>query len=367
VIKEYFKNLRDIIIGDYNQFAEAPLDSQKMVDTFAQASLPAFGYYFLILTSSIIATLGLISNSSATIIGAMIIAPLMNPIITLGFGLTVSNKRLIVRGCFMLISGVPLVVGVAYLCSSILDIRTVGHEVLSRSAPNYLDLAVALASGGAAAFAYTRRSILTALPGVAIAVALVPPLCVMGVGLHAGLLGKFLAASEGIDEDMWIGAMTLFLTNLWGIIFAAILVFVTQGYGNWRSALRGLVLTFLMLMVVTFFLGEGFYKMYIRELFYTELLRLDVDERRFSEMDISSINIRLRRGVYRVQVVVTANQFKLEELAETKKEITKVAKRLEKKLGHKVLIEVNVIPLFYIRSGPPDPREASHDSTLQVD
>ena len=91
-MKGYFKNLRNIIFGDYDQFAEFPLDNQKMVDTFAQASLPAFGYYFLILTSSIIATLGLISNSSATIIGAMIIAPLMNPIITLAFGLTVSNK-----------------------------------------------------------------------------------------------------------------------------------------------------------------------------------------------------------------------------------------------------------------------------------
>jgi uncharacterized hydrophobic protein (TIGR00271 family) len=363
-MKKYFQDIRNIIFGDYDKFAEYPLDKQKMLDTFAKVSLPAFGFYFLIITSSIIATLGLISNSSATIIGAMIIAPLMNPIITLGFGLTVSNKRLIVRGGLMLITGVPLVVGVAYLCSTILNIRAVGHEVLSRSAPNYIDLAIALASGGAAAFAYTRKSIITALPGVAIAVALVPPLCVMGVGLHSGVVGKFLAASQGIDEDMWIGAMTLFLTNLWGIIFAAILVFITQGYGGWRSALRGLVITLLMVITVSFLLGEGFYQIHIRELFYKELIKLGVDKRRFSEIDIANIDIRFRRGAYRIQVLLLANQSELKELPETKEKITEIAERLEKKLNHKVIIELNVVPLTYIRSGPPDPREsldASHD------
>ncbi|MEM1282870.1 MAG: DUF389 domain-containing protein, partial [Chlamydiota bacterium] len=352
------KKLIEILFGDYQQFTEYPIDNDTMVETFARASLPAFGFYFLISTSSIIATLGLISNSSATIIGAMIIAPLMNPIITLGFGLTVNNTRLITRGTLMLVTGVPLVVGVAYFSSTILGIRAVGNEVISRSAPNYLDLGVALASGGAAAFAYTRKSIITALPGVAIAVALVPPLCVMGIGLHSGVLGKYLAATEGIDDDMWIGAMTLFLTNLWGIIFAAIIVFLTQGYGNWKTALSGLILTFIMVFSISFFLGGGLYKMYIRELFYRELLIMDVDERRFSEMHIRSINIRLRRGTYRVQVTLRANQAKLKNLEKVKTEITKIAEKLEKKLGEKVLIEVNVVPLYYIRSGPPDPRES---------
>ncbi len=351
----FFRYLSDSwhsLVSDYREFKEGPLPKEKILISFRQASLPAFGYYFMLAMSTLIATLGLIGNSAATIIGAMIISPLMNPIITLSFGITTRNRKLIDRGCLMLLTGVPLIILVSYFTSNLIGIKTIGSEVISRSHPTYLDLGVALGAGTAAAFAYSRHSISSSLPGVAIAVALVPPLCVVGIGIHAGTLGKYIAAGSGIDEHMSPGALTLFLTNLWGILFASVLVFICQKYGEWKKVLSGLVISFLLLLTVMHPLGEGFYIMYIREQFYRELLRLGADQRKFSEIDFREMNVRLLRDKYRIQLSFFSNVERINEesMQQLKKRIDTASERLSKKLGHPVLIEANVIPMHYIRS-----------------
>jgi uncharacterized hydrophobic protein (TIGR00271 family) len=351
-LSHYLNDSWKTLVSDYREFKEGPQPLEEILTSFRRSSLPVFGYYFMLAVSTLITTFGLIGNSSATIIGAMIISPLMNPIISLAFGITARNRQLIDRGCLMLITGIPLIILVAYLASNIIGIRAIGSEVISRSHPTYLDLGVALGAGTAAAFAYSRQSISSALPGVAIAVALLPPLCVVGIGMNAGTLGEFMAANAGIDEYMSLGALNLFITNLWGIVFAGVLVFTFQKYGRWKQAFIGLAISFAMLLMVMVPLGEGFYKMYIRELFYKELLRYRTDEKKFSELEIHNIDIRFLRNKYRVQLALFGNIENISDvnLESSQEKINKISKRLSAKLKHPVLIEMNIIPMYHIRS-----------------
>ena len=225
---------------------------------------PHLVFYFMLSLSTIIATLGLLLNSAATIIGAMIIAPLMNPIITLSYALVASKRKLLKRSLLTLLSGIVLTIIVSFVTTNVIGMRVVQSEIIARIHPNLGDLVVGLAAGAAASFTYTRRSIANALPGVAIAVALVPPLSVVGIGLF---VGKTVTPAVGMSlggNSLWDGALLLFLTNLVAIVFAASLVFMLQAYGNWQQAILGLFLSLIALSLVSLPLGYSFDEVIVR-------------------------------------------------------------------------------------------------------
>ena len=213
-LKQYIHQSWQSLTQDLRILREEPIPASDLNQAFLEASLPTFKFYLLLALATAIATFGLWTNSAATIIGAMIIAPLMNPIITLAYAVVVLSPRLLGRAIFTLSTGVILVIFIAYLNADLLGLRAVGSEILGRITPNSLDLGVALAAGAAAAFANTRRSIANALPGVAISVALVPPLSVVGIGLSLGELGPEIAFSLGVSSDILRGSFLLFITNL---------------------------------------------------------------------------------------------------------------------------------------------------------
>jgi len=189
-------------------------------------SSPDFDFFLLVLLSSVIATLGLLIDSPATIIGAMLVAPLMSPIIGLGMGSIRGDDKLLRDAASALLRGGVLSVIMATLLTlwniymPFIDLRAsaLPNEVMSRTQPSPIDLAIALAGGLAAAFAFAMPNISAALPGVAIATALMPPLCAVGIGLAFA------------RWDVAGGAFLLFITNAVTIAFAAMLVFVALGF-----------------------------------------------------------------------------------------------------------------------------------------
>ena len=207
------------------------------------AALPTIDFFVLITLAATIAMLGLLQNSAAVIIGAMLVAPLMSPILAMGMALVQGDLRLLATAAESTTKGIVLaiVVGTIFTFISPLDAAT--SEIMARTSPNLLDLMVALASGAAAGYAISRKEVAAALPGVAIAAALVPPLCVVGYGIGAAQL--LLAG----------GALLLFSTNLVAIIFAAAIVFLLLGFHPTRAErgelLRGLKITLFSLGVVT--------------------------------------------------------------------------------------------------------------------
>jgi uncharacterized hydrophobic protein (TIGR00271 family) len=210
-----------------------PVSQKQRADVQMQLredSSPDFDFFLLVLLSSVIATLGLLIDSPATIIGAMLVAPLMSPIIGLGMGSIRGDDKMLRDAASSLLRGALLSVLIAGLLTlwniymPFIDLRSsvLPREVMARTQPSPIDLAIALAGGLAAAFALAMPNISAALPGVAIATALMPPLCVVGIGLAFG------------RWDVAGGASLLFVTNAVTIAFAAMLVFVALGF-NPRS------------------------------------------------------------------------------------------------------------------------------------
>jgi len=168
-----------------------------------------------------IATLGLVLNSPAVVIGAMLISPLMGPILASGLAFAASDIYLGVKSFFTLVGSILASVTFSAVLVWLLPFQSPTSEILARTQPNLLDLGVAVFSGLAGSFVMARSlsgGAASALPGVAIAVALMPPLCTVGFGVGSGWNWQIMS-----------GAGLLFLTNLLAIAGSAFLVFYLVG------------------------------------------------------------------------------------------------------------------------------------------
>jgi uncharacterized hydrophobic protein (TIGR00271 family) len=181
----------------------------------------------LLVLATIIATAGIIANSTATVIGAMIVAPLMTPIMATTAALTMGQVQRAVRALALVGIGVVSVIGMSALLgllyTGVLDFRT-NPQVTGRVSPTVVDLIAALASGAAGAFCMSREDISDSLAGVAIAISLVPPLCVVGLSMQAGY------------PDEALGAMLLFITNFLSILLAGGAVLAILGLNKAANA-----------------------------------------------------------------------------------------------------------------------------------
>jgi uncharacterized hydrophobic protein (TIGR00271 family) len=178
----------------------------------------------LMALSTLIAVLGLLADSTAVVIGAMVVAPLMAPVLGVSAGLVMdSQRRALVSALISLAGTVFSIVLAAVSAKILLTLRSapidgaLPGEIMARTAPNMFDLGVALVAGAAGAYAQMRRQAADALIGVAVAVALVPPLAVVGITLQLG------------EWSLAIGGLLLFLANVSGIIAAGAVTFVWCG------------------------------------------------------------------------------------------------------------------------------------------
>ena len=195
-------------------------------------------YMVLMVLSTILATVGLYLNSSSVIIGAMLLAPLMAPIVSLSMGLLRHNTALLKSSFFKIIVGITLALLAAAITAVILPYDPVTPEMQARLNPSLLDLAVAVVAGIAGAYTKSFKEILQSLAGVAIAVALVPPLAVAGVGL-----GR-------LDLYFFSQAFLLFSTNLIGIILFASITFRILGYSAAMQDKKRIIFVCVMLALI---------------------------------------------------------------------------------------------------------------------
>ncbi|WP_232839939.1 MULTISPECIES: TIGR00341 family protein [Nocardia] len=192
-------------------------------DTRAKRS----AFWIMLTLSSVIAVSGVIGDSTATVIGAMIVAPLSLPILGVALGIATSRVALIGRSLLLVAAGVGLVIVIGYLFAQLLPNPTnvlANSQVTGRTSPTLMDLTAALATGSVGVIALIRRDVGDVLPGVAIAISLVPPLGVVGVclGSHA--------------PGMALGAFVLFASNMVAMIVTATVVLVATGYARAAGA-----------------------------------------------------------------------------------------------------------------------------------
>lgn len=234
----------------------------QLVDRLHSNSKWDFDFIALISLSTLIAALGLVRNSGAVVIGAMLVAPLMTPLVGIGFALIQGNNQLIRQSLRSLLFGFALafIIGVLVGASvhftgfdELRDLASIPAEMLSRGQPNFLDLLVAFVSGIAGAYAMGRPNLVSALPGVAIAAALVPPIATSGMAMSL------------LDYRLCAGSLLLFLTNIVAIALGCAVVFWAVGIdtrmsqksksGDDRKAQRWPRLVFLLFVILSIVLA----------------------------------------------------------------------------------------------------------------
>jgi len=178
------------------------VEQENLVWQARRQAIATIDYLTLLMLSAILATLGLVQNSVAVIIGAMLVAPLLGPLSATSIGLVTARTPLLRKGLLTVAAGSLLAVAVSFGIGAMLPLQAPTSEMLFRGQPTLLDLGVAMASGLVGAFATARRDVPAALAGVAIAAALVPPISTIGLGIALG------------DASLATGATLLYLVNV---------------------------------------------------------------------------------------------------------------------------------------------------------
>lgn len=287
----------------------------------------------LIILSTLLATVGLFLNSASVVIGAMLLAPLMQPIVSFSMGLLRFDMDLFWHGLRTTLGGVALVLLASLFVTLIVPFQTMTSEIAGRLHPTLLDLLVAIVSGIAAAYAKNNRKIIGSLAGVSIAVALVPPIATAGIGLGWH------------DFAIFTNAFLLFLTNFAGIVFAAAFTFMVLGFSPLKRAQRGLLISIVSLLLISIPLYFSFAQMTkdarIREVLQKSSWKLDGRALAFENVLISHRD-NPRRLEVRCEVVAN---FHLDDSSRAALK-RMVGKRLAKWLGDREALELAALERY---------------------
>ncbi len=229
---------------------------ETVYSDISDGSEPALRFYLLVTVSTLIAGFGLLLDSTAVVIGAMLVAPLMTPIFGISLALVRGETDLLGRALRAEIVGVAAAVSMSLVLGLLLGDFEPTAEMLSRTRPSLYDLLVAVLAGFAGAYALVDEKISPALPGVAIATAIVPPLANSGLCLSLG------------EVAGGVGSFLLFIANFLSILVVASVTFVLSGMAQRFGArakgvelLRRFRLPIVSFLVIAAFLGHSLYKL----------------------------------------------------------------------------------------------------------
>ena len=209
-------------------FNKQEVDHNTVIQTLVTESSPRKTFLAMIFLSSVIASLGLLNDSTSVVIGAMLVAPLLWPVLGISMGLIVWDWNMIKLSAISVFFSVFIAVATAMIITFFYVPLGASNEILLQTNFTFM-IPVAIAAGAAAAFALVYPSIREAVTGVAISVALLPPLVTIGIGIG------------GTDWDLMVRASQLFGINLTGIIVTAFLMFSALGFFNYRRTAEAAV------------------------------------------------------------------------------------------------------------------------------
>ena len=310
-------------------FIEGPRTARRLTNFFA-----------LLLFATVIATYGILSDSTATVIGAMLVAPLMEPMMATTAAVVMGSLPRALRAFALAGAGAVSVILFSYLLSWVVPDVTISFmsdgEITSRIHPGLYALLTALGAGAAGAFITSRAEIAEALGGVAIAIALVPPLCVVGISLQQGQL------------DAAAGASLLFLTNFLAILLAGGVVLLVLGLGKsvvsheqGRFRHRAFLLIVVGLLFVTIPLALTAYQ---NVLSVKENVQATVEVQQWlADTSYRVDTVNANDGVVEVTVEGTGQLKPTQQLAN----------ELAVALDHPVVVELHVLPVQKIKSNNP--------------
>ncbi|HEY6409694.1 MAG TPA: DUF389 domain-containing protein [Ktedonobacteraceae bacterium] len=318
--------------------AYLPAFEDKLFIEEPQTARRLTNYFALLLFATVIATYGILSNSTATVIGAMLVAPLMGPMMASTAAIVLGSLPRALHA--LAAAGIVSVIVFSYLLSWVVPDVTISFtsngEITSRIHPGLYALLTALGAGAAGAFISSRADLAEALGGVAIAIALVPPLCVVGISLQQGQM------------DAAGGASLLFLTNFLAILLAGGVVFLVLGLGQLvvsreqgRFRRRAFLLIVVGLLLVAIPLSLTAYQ--------------NVMSAKGNAKATVEVQKWLADTSYRIDTV-NANDGVVEVTVEGNgplKPAQQLANQLAVALDHPVNVELRVLPVLKVKSSNP--------------
>ncbi|MFB2684625.1 TIGR00341 family protein [Shewanella mangrovisoli] len=251
--------------------------------------------------AAIIASYGLLANSAAVVIGAMIVAMLFSPILGLALGLVEGEKLLVRHAIKSLIVGSILVYFTAFLIGFLHSDIPITPEIMARTAPNFLDLMVAFAGGAAGAYATISPRLSTSFVGVAIATVLVPPLCASAILLGHGNFelarGAFLLTFTNIVAIQFVSSVVLWLNGFHGFYF-------WQKSSLWELLKRNFI-TLILLVILVIALSVNLHNVVARQLYESKVTRIVSEQLlKFPNMRLIKVGIEEEASQWIVRVTV---------------------------------------------------------------
>lgn len=294
-------------------------------------------FLLLLSGSSLIATIGLFQNSPAVIIGAMIIAPLMRPLVGLSLATISADTKLLSRSIITLSIGTTTAISLSMLIAMLFHSLELTPEIMSRTNPTLLDLAVAMFAGSIGAYCQTKKKLADSLAGVAISVALVPPLGVVGIGLATG------------NFFVWAGALLLYATNLVGIAVAGSLVFLLLGYTPLKQAKKGLLISAAVSMVLVIPLGYSMSELILENIISSKVKKLLMEKTfTFRGLQLQDVQVKRFRNPTVVIATVTAPEQPI-----SNRQVALVQAFLSREIGKVIEFRLRVIPTDEITAIEP--------------
>ncbi len=329
-----------------------PVRRAEIVDSLDDSAKLDSDYILLAVLACLIASFGLVVNSTAVTIGAMLIAPLMGPILGMSLALVRGDLHRLSQAVTTLLIGVAIAIVMSAVIGNIVSrskasgfLAELPREMMNRTEPTLFDLVVAMAGGFLAAYALTQPRLSPALPGVAIATSLMPPLCVVGLGISQG--------ETGVSN----GALLLFLANFVAIVFSSAVVFVLAGFGPLAFHERRQVIsrTFFVssisLVLITIPLAN--FMVRIADDARTSQI---IDQTLTDQIEQVSADARLveftresRDGHIHVNATVRTPR----ELSSN--ETTRIQRTLASRLDKPVSLELLIVPITLLDVMPPEP------------
>lgn len=275
-------------------------------------------FLVLMVLSTILATFGLFADSGPVVIGAMILAPLMAPIISVSMATLRQDRKLFIDALQTILAGLGLSILFAIGITLITPIYIPNSEILARIRPNLLDLGIAVISGVAGAYAHAREEVAKTLAGVAIAVALVPPLAVAGIGLG------------WLDMEIFLGAGLLLLTNLVGMILAAAITFMILGFSPLKLAFKGVIVSFITVIILCIPLAFGFNRMVQEHNIIEKLNNWETENVILKDISVQRMN------PLEISLKIVSDKGLNDQ------QLTNIKKEVEQKIGQEATLEITL-------------------------
>ncbi|MEA2112463.1 MAG: TIGR00341 family protein [Patescibacteria group bacterium] len=204
-------------------------DKADAVEKLITQSTPSQDFFLMMALSVLTAVFGVLLGNVAIVIGSMLIAPLLSPILSLSLGITIADSKLIRRSIQTIVKSLTVGVGVSAVATLIFGAGKIPENLVVSSNPSLLYVAVSVVAGFAATFALIKPKLNETLPGVAIAVALIPPIALIGIGLAE------------MSWTMMTNALILFGLNIVGIIFAGMVTFSLMNFHTKKKVIETIV------------------------------------------------------------------------------------------------------------------------------